>query len=538
MRHILNFQAMLITLILSAMLVACARAVPTPDNTQQTAIVHTAATPVDTPITSTTEATAELLPITPSPSRADTSDSLPSLPHIPIPLPPPQAPQQRTHYVLEVALDYAKHSLAVNERVTYHNTTSSELSAIPLVIESRRYPGAFQLTSIAWQDGSRTTQYQMKDRQLNLIPPKPLSPGESLQFSLSYELTPPYTPKFTHIRPYPFGYTDLQVNLGDWYPFIPPHIDGLGWLIHEPSFYGEHLVYDIADFDVSIRKTGEQSNPIIAASAPAEIDGEWLRYKHESARSFAWSASPYYQVVTQTMEIAGGNTIVASYHFPFYAEAGERVMSTLAQALPLYSRLFGTYQNPMLTAVQADFLDGMEYDGFYFLSRDFYNWYNGSEENFLVSLSAHETAHQWWYGLVGNDQALEPWLDEALCTYSESLFYEYTYPEALDWWWDYRVNYYQPKGWLDMRIYDAPEEIGHYRAYRDTVYLNGALFLQGLRTLIGDEAFFTSLQTYLNQNAYGQANAGDFFEIVSKNTSENLTPLISKYFSRDQLEDR
>jgi len=47
-------------------------------------------------------------------------------------------------------------------------------------------------------------------------------------------------------------------------------------------------------------------------------------------------------------------------------------------------------------------------------------------KNYLTTLSVHETAHQWWDGLVGTDQALEPWLDEALATYAERIFYQKT----------------------------------------------------------------------------------------------------------------
>jgi aminopeptidase N len=94
--------------------------------------------------------------------------------------------------------------------------------------------------------------------------------------------------------------------------------------------------------------------------------------------------------------------------------------------------------------VEAGFADGMEYDGLYFLGREYFAAYDGTPQNYLTALAAHETAHQWWYGLVGNDQALEPWLDEALCTYSELLFYEAVYPDLVDWWWTFRVNRFQP----------------------------------------------------------------------------------------------
>ncbi len=186
----------------------------------------------------------------------------------------------------------------------------------------------------------------------------------------------------------------------------------------------------------------------------------------------------------------------------------------------------------MLTGVQADFLDGMEYDGLYFLSTDYYNWHKDSQDDFLVALAAHETAHQWFSGLVGNDQALQPWLDEALCTYSEVLYYENIYPQALDWWWTYRVNYYQPQGWVDISIYDTPGVAGQYHLYRDPVYLKGALFLEELRGYVGDEAFFATLRDYVGRYAYRQADAAGFFELLRQHTTQDLEPVLAKYISK------
>jgi aminopeptidase N len=180
--------------------------------------------------------------------------------------------------------------------------------------------------------------------------------------------------------------------------------------------------------------------------------------------------------------------------------------------------------------VQADFVDGMEYSGLYFLSKDYYNWYRGGEAQLLSAIAAHETAHQWWYGLVGNDQALEPWLDEALCTYSERIYYEQAGQEALDWWWAYRINYFEPHGKIDLSIYDAQGEYKGYRNYRDVVYLNGAKFFEELRQLVGEEVFFEFLRDYRERNAYRLATRQTFFEILELHATADLDPLIEKYF--------
>ena len=49
----------------------------------------------------------------------------------------------------------------------------------------------------------------------------------------------------------------------------------------------------------------------------------------------------------------------------------------------------------------GDFNDGMEYSAFFYLSRDFYNLYDGTPANYLTFVAVHETAHQWWFEQVG-----------------------------------------------------------------------------------------------------------------------------------------
>jgi hypothetical protein len=457
----------------------------------------------------------------------------PSLTAEPFRLPAP--PEKRTHYQLQATLDYPGHTLAVDERITYTNITPDSLSSIVLIVEAYRFPGSFQLTNLTDENGIRLTQHRLKDTSLTINLPQPLAPGKSTELALTYTLRLLDTQKLPALRPYPLGYTSIQTNLGDWYPFVPPYLPETGWVVHPPTTFGEHLVYDIADFNVAIRFTAGQNNLVLAASSPAVQDGEWQRFSHLAARNFAWSVSPYYQVITQEVRLdENRSTLVASYFFAAHAEAGKSLLDTMVRALQLYSRLWGAYPRPMLTGVQADFLDGMEYDGLYFLSTDFYNWHKDNPEDFLTALAAHETAHQWWGGIVGSDQALQPWLDEALCTYSEVLYYENTSPPALNWWWAYRVNYYDPQGRVDISIYDTPNVAGQYLLYRNPVYLRGAQFLDELRQTIGDAAFFASLREYAARYAYRQADSVGFLEILQQHTIYDLEPILKRYFTKPE----
>ena len=177
--------------------------------------------------------------------------------------------------------------------------------------------------------------------------------------------------------------------------------------------------------------------------------------------------------------------------------------------------------------MQADLNDGQEYDGLVFLATKFYNEYNGSARSNLVAIGVHEIAHQWWFGLVGNDQAMEPWLDEAMAVYSEAIFYSYIYPNSYDWWWNFRVNYFGPSGYVDSNIYDS----GTFRGYVNAAYLNGANFLEALNNRMGEDAFFKFLQDYASRYGRGRATTSDFFAVARQNTTADISDLINAYFA-------
>ncbi len=426
-------------------------------------------------------------------------------------------------YTLTAVLNYSAHYITVDQQIAYTNRSSDVLTDLRLMVEPAYYPGSFRLNGITVRSGPQIGEPVWDTGQISLSLLSPLSPGESITLALSYEINLPKPSPSEETRPVPFGYTERQTNLVDWYPFIPPYRDGSGWLANKAYFFGEHLAYEAANFTVNLRISDENSFHVVAASSQAQVDGEWRRYQINDARGFAFSVSTQYQV--ESLQV--GAVQVTSYTFPFNPTAGEAVLDTTAKAVALYSELFGPYPHDTLAVVEANFLDGMEYDGLYFLSNGFYNLYQGTPAEYLIAIAAHETAHQWFYGLVGNDQGNEPWLDEALCTYSERLFFERYYPEALDWWWTYRINYYQPRGSVDGSIYNP----GGYRSYRDAVYLNGAVFMEELRKTIGEQAFRSFLRDYVDQNRNKIATGEDFFDLLKQYTTVDLSEIKARFFS-------
>lgn len=459
-----------------------------------------------------------IVPESPAPVQATASPT-------PQATPSQAAPQPElplSQYSLSTVLDYDLHHLTVEEKIHYVNHASEPLPDLLLLVEPNRFLGGFTLTQITWEDGSPVSGYTLSGPELRLPLAQPLQPEASLNLSLSYELNLPQ-------QPAPFGYTERQANLGDWYPYAPPYTPGEGWLVRADADYGEHLAYDMADFQVEIRlarpsaATGEPLT--VAASALPQIEGDTYRYHLAPARNFAWSVSPLYQVESATVD----DITVTAYSFPFHPTADEPALLGTAKALSTFNELFSPYPHDSLSVVEADFLDGMEYDGLIFLSHAFYDFYPGDQKSNLALIAAHEVAHQWWYGLVGNDQADEPWLDEALSTYSELLFYEKVYPDLADWWWQNRIYFHKPEGWVDNPIYGyGPND---FYPYRNAVYLRGAQFLGELRQSMGDQAFFDFLHDYLERFSYRQATGDDFFALLAKHTSADLSSLIDAYFA-------
>lgn len=460
-------------------------------------------------------------PAVPQTTATDPAPVQPTATPAPSPTPPPTTAllPDRPQYSLEVSLDYAARTVQVVESILYPNR-GDELADLVLAVVPNLWAGSFTLDSLAVQ-GLPVSDYTLSGQRLAFALPAPAADGSSLRVDVKYSLALPAAIQAdpADSRPRIFGYTDRQINLTNWYPFIVPRIGGQ-WVLHDPWYYGEHLVYDASDYTVTLNLTGTQT-PVVAASGAIATPGTQT-YALTAGRSFVISASTAYQTVCKD---AGAVSICSYYLQPIYEPAARAALDAAASAVGIYTDRFGPYLHASLAVVMGDFNDGMEYSGLFFLSRDFYNLYDGSPRNYLTFVAAHETAHQWWFEQVANDQAMQPWLDEALCTYSERIFYEGTRTELIPWWWSYRVDYYQPQGYVDTSIYDG----GGFRPYTNAVYLRGGHFLDELRTLIGDDAFFAFLKDYLETEKGGIAAAADFFRILRAHTRADLTGLLGKY---------
>ncbi len=399
------------------------------------------------------------------------------------------------------AIDYAAKTAQVAQEITYANRTEVAFSDLVLDVQANAWDGAFTLERIA-RAGAATT-FALNANELTIPLPAPLNPGCSVTIQLEYSINVPQMGiGLSSFKGY-FGYNERQINLALWLATPAVRLNN-SWLIHEPQPIGEQTVLEQADWDVTLTVENAPETLQIAAPGQAEDlgDNRW-RYMLRNARDFSLSLGAGYRVIAQTapdgtrVEVVHFGDVVRTLDNGSTVNGATHALEVAVEAVEQYSSLFGPYPYERLLIVQGDFPDGMEFSGLVFVSTNWFYTFEGGVQNYLTLITVHEVSHQWWYARVGNDAAYAPWLDEALATYSEYIWYEEFHPDLKNWWWSFRVAWYNPQGDVDSNVYEYETA----RDYINAVYLRGVQMLHNLREDIGTQEFFDLLAAY--------AQAGD-----------------------------
>jgi aminopeptidase N len=212
---------------------------------------------------------------------------------------------------------------------------------------------------------------------------------------------------------------------------------------------------------------------------------------------------------------------------------GEKALEYAKNALLCFNKLYGEYPYETFSVVAADFyIGGMEYPNMVMIDK---NLYSTLMEEALEEVIVHEVAHQWWYGVVGNNEIKEPWLDEGLTQYSVALYLEKTYGKE-------RYKTFLNENELYCKIVfelieknmetvnkkiDRPsKDFDNWLLYDALCYDVCALMYDSLRATIGDQSFFDGLRAYYNEYKYKNSTRNDFINCMENNTSKNIKGII------------
>ncbi len=310
---------------------------------------------------------------------------------------------------------------------------------------------------------------------------------------------------------------------GYWYPVVASYSTAAGWLLTPYHPVGDPIVYETASYEVTVQ--APERYTVIGAGLQEAKDGTW-RFQLDRARGFAFAVSD--RLIASRDDAEG--VPVRIYHLPEHKTGGQAALQAVREALPLFSQAYGPYPYPELVIVEAAQFGGMEYSALITLSSDWFRDYEppaaGADfgADLLVRFAVHELGHQWWYGVVGNNQAYEPWLDEALARYGEVLYYERLHPSHLAWWEA------PSKGMATLPVNQAIYRFSDTSSYVQAVYVSGTRFLLDVRKMIGDQAFTAFLQDYGRRQRDRLATQAEFLVLLRAHTGPQLDKLLPIYF--------
>jgi hypothetical protein len=445
--------------------------------------------------------------------------------HLPT-LEPTEAPLSLSlpHYDLFVHLDYPNHHVQVEQIVTLANSSAEPWDEIVFNVSSTYWPNIFTLQSLELTLDGRTSAVEphWAATMLHVLLPRPLNPAETITINLIFTLSLPQLDPYGWGPAGNAGWASDVTQMGDWYPALVPYQTGRGWHTWQYHPVGDPVRSILADYDVTIQAP---AGIIIAAPGLQSDNGDVKTYRLHQARAFSFLASDQYT----RLEGNAGNIPIAIYVTPGHQDGGVIILEGVQRSIALFMEWFGPYPHPEFIIAENGFLTANEYTAIVALSGFSFESYQGSAESLLVALTAHEVAHQWWYGVVGNDQVDEPWLDEAMAMLCELLYYERYHPDAVDWWWNYRVDQWQPEGFVDISVHDFPDSA----TYVHNMYGVAARFMRDLRAEMGEEAFLAFLRDYYTRHTNQIATGNDFFTTALTYLPPTaLLPLTDTYFQQ------
>ncbi len=300
------------------------------------------------------------------------------------------------------------------------------------------------------------------------------------------------------------GVNDKTINLGNFYPILCG-IENNEFFECEYYSIGDPFFSDVANYDVSITLDKDyvvaSSGNLVKESASEQV--KTYDYEIDNARSFCFVLSKNFEVLSQKV----GDTEIKYY---FYEDDfREQNLDVIKKSLTFFNEKFGTYPYKTYSVVKTKFLEGgMEYPALTLISDEL-------EENQYKEVIVHETAHQWWQTVVGNNEVKQGFLDEGLTEYSVVMFYEnhlefgYTRKNLIS----TIENNYKTFCSVYNKLYNnvntkmnrALNEYSSEFEYVNMAYIKPCIMYDYFRTSVGDEKFILGIRKFYQK--YGYKNA-------------------------------
>lgn len=498
--------------------------------------------------------------------------------------------QQEVNYDIEVSLDDETHTLSAFETIEYTNNSPDNLDFIYFHL----WPNAYKKYDSALgkqklEDGS-TLMYYAEDSLLGYIDELNFSTGETrldwdydpnhedicrvylphfLKPGESIKISTPFKVKIPSGELSRLGHIGQSYQITQWYP-KPAVYDKDGWhplpYLDQGEFYSEYGTFDVritlpknyvvgatgdlvngdlelAWLDKKALETSRKSADdfdVYDLSFPESSEyNKTLHYHQKNVHDFAWFADKRYNVLKGEVELPESKRKVTTWALFTNNEADLWIKSIeyLNDATYYYSLWNGDYPYNHVTAVDGTISagGGMEYPNVTVIGE------SGSDFGLEVVIM-HEVGHNWFYGILGSNERLHPWMDEGLNSLNENRYIETKYPEAklvsgdssihnLLRFFDLHHQKHKEQYELSYlvnarRNLDQPIETkaANYTSlnYGGIVYSKTAIAFDYLKAYLGDDLFDKCMHRYFDEWKFKHPSPSDIQAIFEQETGKKL----------------
>src|SRR5215207_2086031 len=407
-------------------------------------------------------------------------------------------------YHLEFNIAEDIYHITGSEEVRYTNAEEVALEEVRLRLFPNILGGEMTVSELTVDEQPVTPKYEL-DESLLIIPlAKSLEPDQSIVLHMDVAVTVPQTVELNYGV---LAYFEEVLALGHAYPMIAVY-DDEGWNAEIPPQSGDVTYADASFFLVKI--TAPKDLTLVTSGQKLSLDEEGqfqtLIVANGPARDFYLAASPGYEEVSQTF----GDVTIHSYAPEGSEKGAQMALEVASRAIEDFSARYTPYPYAEFDIVSTPTLAlGIEYPGIVAITSRIYKVdsdYQGTPTRiYMESTVAHEVGHQWFYGLIGDDQLDDPWLDESLTQFATLQYYEDEYGSqgasgfeaSLNGRWG-SINHEKIPIGLPVAAYSGQE-------YSAIVYGRGALFFVELKERIGAETFDAFIKEYSEALSWGIA---------------------------------